>query len=190
MSVHLGASQNYPGIWVRWVTQQVSVAVSCELLVSNRRALPHLRRLPLIITAPGVDPEQYVRDVITAAHTSIADDPRVRVDVITAAVLADEAVLIAEPDLQTMVAWWLAEHHTLSQTPTDQRHVDDDWLDHECMDPEALAADLVRSGLIAPAWKSQSQSSPVATSDRTDPRTSAIRKRRQGVSPLQIALPI
>ena len=190
MPVHLGANQNYPHIWVRWVTQQVRVGVSCELKVSNPLALPHLRRLPLVITAPGVNPEQYLRHIIAAADAVTPDNAHDRVDVITAAVLADEAVSIAEPDLQTMVSWWLAEHHTLREKPVEQGHVDDDWLDHECLDPEAVAADLVRSGLIAPAWTAHVQSAPKARSVRTDLRRRAARTDHQAVSPLQIALPI
>lgn len=181
----------YPRVWVRWVTQQVRIAVSCELSVANRLELPHLRRLPLTVDAAGVDFESYLRDLIVGAASKIPADADDRVDMVTESVLADISVSIAEPDLQTMVAWWLAEHHTVRRRVDDERERDDDWDEHECLDPEALAADLVGSGLIAPAWTFNQLSELAAHNLRAGSTTSTVRRsRRSAVSPLQIAFPI
>ena len=184
------ASSGYPQVWVRWATQQVRTAVSCELAAASRLMLPHLRRLPLTIDAAGVDDERYLRDLIAVAADRIPADVGDRVDMITTAVLTDSAVSIAEPDLQTMVAWWLAAHHV---TPADSAELDGcdgDADDHECIDPEALAADLVRSGLIAPAWKYAELSELAARNLRVGSTTTVRRQRRAAVSPLQMVFPI
>ena len=89
-----------------------------------------------------------------------------------------------------MVAWWLAEHHTIRQGMDKENVPDDDWDEHECLDPEALAADLIRSGLIAPAWKLDALSELAAHNLRTESTSSPARRRRTAVSPLQIAFPI
>lgn len=182
-------ASGYPRVWVRWATQQVSVAVSCELSVANRLMLPHLRRLPLTINAPGVEAEKYLRDLIAVAASGIAADAEGRVAIITDAVLADSSVCICEPDLEMMVAWWLAEHYPLRDGSYQQHDLDDD--EHECIDPEALAAELVRSGLIVPAWKYNELSELAAHNLRTKATTPPARRiRRSTVSPLQMAFPI
>ena len=179
----------YPRVWVRWATQQVSVAVACELSVANRLMLPHLRRLPLTINAGGVNPEKYLRDLIAVAASGIAADAEGRVAIVTDAVLADSSVCICEPDPEMMVAWWLAEHHPQRQGVDEVRDPEDD--EHECIDPEALAAELVRSGLIAPAWRYNELSELAAHNLRIKATTPPARRhRRFTVSPLQIAFPI
>ena len=190
MSASNLASSVYPQVWVRWATQQVRTAVSCELSAASRLMLPHLRRLPLTIDAAGVDDESYLRDLIAVAAQRIPADVGDRVEKITTAVLTDNAVSIAEPDLQTMVAWWLAAHHW---TPRDSAEVDGrdgDGDDHECIDPEALAADLVGSGLIAPAWKYAELSELAARHLRAGSTTTVRRQRRPTVAPLQMVFPI
>ena len=165
-------------------------AVSCELSAASRLMLPHLRRLPLIIDAARVDDESYLRNLIAVAAHQIPNQHGDRVDMVTAAVLADNAVSIAEPDLQTMVAWWLAAHHS---TPTDSAELDGragDADDHECIDPEALAADLVGSGLIAAAWKYAELSELAAHNLCVESTITVRRQRRSTVSPLQMVFPI
>lgn len=184
------ASSGYPRVWVRWATQQVRTAVSCELSAASRLTLPHLRRLPLTIDAAGVDDENYLRNLIAVAADRIPAHAGDRVDIVTAAILADNAVSIAEPDLQTMVAWWLAAHQS---TPADSAELDGsggDADDHECIDPEALAADLVGSGLIAPAWKYAELSELAARNVRAESTTAVRRQRRPTVSSLQMVFPI
>lgn len=187
-------NHRYPGVWVRWVTQQVRFAVTCELSSPDPTKLPHLRRLPLGVDTAGVPIEAFLRDLIAAADRLIDAyaDAADRVDIVTAAVLADDAVTIDEPDLQTMLAWRLAEHHTIRRHPGGEHIPDgDDWDDHECLDPEAVAADLVDSGLLAPAWKMSELSDLAAQNLRRKSDTpSGRRRQRQAVSPLQIAFPI
>ena len=193
MSVECNGSHHYPRMWVRWVRQQVSVAVSLELTVSNRLATPHLRRLPLIVTVKDVDVEQYLRRLIAAAaaRTSAERLDRVEwIDIVTSAVLADEAVSISEPDLETMVAWRLAQYHTLGKGTAAQEDLGGEWIDHECLDPETVAADLVRSGLIAPAWKVGDRTEAAAGNGAAEATVKRSRRGRRPVSPLQIALPI
>ncbi len=185
-------SRGYPRVWVRWVTQQVRFAVSCELSASDPTRLPHLRRLPLAVDTAGVQVEAFLRDLIAVAASRIAADADNRVDMVTSAVLADDAVTIDEPDLQTMLAWRLAEHHTMGKHPGRDYILDgDDWDDHECLDPEAVAADLIASGLVAPAWKLSELSELAAYNLRSEPNILVGRRRRRPVvSPLQMAFPI
>ncbi len=185
-------SRGYPRVWVRWVTQQVRFAVSCELSAADPSRLPHLRRLPLAVDTAGVPVEAFFRDLIVVAASRIAADADDRVDLVTAAVLADDAVTIDEPDLQTMLAWRLAEHHTMGKHPGRDQILDgDDWDDHECLDPEAVAADLIASGLVAPAWKLSELSELAAYNLRSEPNILIGRRRRRPVvSPLQMAFPI
>jgi hypothetical protein len=190
MSASRMTSSGYPHVWVRWATQQVRTAVSYELSATSRLKMPHLRGLPLTIDAAGVDDENYLRNLIAVAADRIPAHSGDRVDIVTAAVLADNAVSFAEPDLQTMVAWWLAAHHS---TPTESAEQDGgggDADDHECIDPEALAADLVGSGLIAPAWRIAQLSELAARSLRAESTTTVRRQRRPTVSPLQMVFPI
>lgn len=181
------ANSGYPQVWVRWATQQVRTAVSCELSAASRLLLPHLRRLPLTIHAAGVDDESYLRNLIAVAAKRVTDHAGDRVDMVTTAVLADSAVSIAEPDLQVMVAWWLAAHYS---TPTASAEVSGEADDHECIDPETLAADLVGSGLIAPAWNFARLSDLAAHNLRAESTTTPRRQRRPTVSPLQMVFPI
>lgn len=185
------ASSGYPPAWVRWATQQVRTAVSCELSAASRLVLPHLRRLPLTIDAAGIDDESYLRNLIAKAAQRIpSNHAGDRVDTVTAAVLADDGVSIVEPDLQTMVAWWLAAHHSPPADSAELDGSDGDADDHECIDPEALAADLVGSGLIAPAWKYAELSELAARNLRVESTTTVRRQRRPTVSPLQMVFPI
>ena len=151
--------------------------------------LPHLRRLPLTIVTAGVDDETYLRNLITVAAERIPAHAADRVDVVTTAVLADGGVSIAEPDLETMVAWWLAAHHSNPTGSAEQDAHDHDADDHECIDPEALAADLVGSGLIAPAWKYAELSELSARNLSAESTKTGRRQRRPTVSPLQMVFP-
>ncbi len=184
------ATSGYPQVWDRWATQQVGTAISCELSAASRLMLPHLRRLPLNIDAAGVDDESYLRGLIAVAAERVPAHAGDRVDVVTTAVLTDNAVSIAEPDLQTMVAWWLAAHHSTLINSAEQDGSGGAADDHECIDPEALAADLVGSGLIAPAWKYAHLSEVAARNSRAESTTAVRRQRRQAVSPLQMVFPI
>lgn len=91
-----------------------------------------------------------------------------------------------------MLAWRLAEHHTMGKHPGRDHILDgDDWDDHECLDPEAVAADLIASGLVAPAWRLSELSELAAYNLRSEPNILIGRRRRRSVvSPLQIAFPI
>lgn len=190
----VNVNRGYPRVWVRWVTQQVRFAVHCELSAADPTRLPHLRRLPLAVDTAGVQVETFLKDLIavSASRNGAATDADDRVDMVTAAVLADAAVTIAEPDLQTMLAWRLAEHHTMRKHPGGEHIRDDDeWDDHECLDPEAVAADLVGSGLVAPAWKLSELSELAVHNLRSRSDITIGRRRRQPVvSPLQMTFPI
>lgn len=177
----------YPDVWVRWVTQQVRVAVTFEMSTANPAGWPHLRRLPLALDAAGVDDEKFLRELIARAAHRAAGDVDNRIDTVVMAVLADEAVTVAEPDLQTMLAWRLAERHTMKSLADDNIADYDDSGDHECLDPEAVAADLIASGLVAPAWKSSELSALAAHNHRLQTGTPSPRRRRPAVSPLQMA---
>jgi hypothetical protein len=137
-------------VWLRWVHQQVRTAVAYELAASDPRRGPHLRRLPLVVDPGCGEASAYVRTLISR-HTSgcVGHVDGDRVDVIADAVLADPGIRIAAPDFETLLAWRLAQYDT---HPAGEER-DGQWDGHECLDPELVAADLVRSGLIAPAWE-------------------------------------
>lgn len=189
VAVNVNSNGKYPRIWVRWVTQQVAIAVLCELSATHRLNLPHLRRLPLTVDTADGDLERYLRDLIAAAASGIPADVAGRVDMVTDIVLTDAAVSIAEPDLQTMVAWWLAEHYPTRSDGDEHNGWKVDWEDHECFDPEVIAADLVGSQLIAPAWKLE-ELSELASRNVGNKSAIARRSRRPIVSPLQLAFTI
>lgn len=174
----------YPDVWVRWVTQQIRVAVSFELTTTDPTRWPHLRRLPLAVNVEGVKDEVFLRKLIAYAAGSVDGDADQRIDAVVEAVLSDEAVAIAEPDLQTMLAWRLAEHHCTASSASGDSSEWDASTDHECLDPEVVAADLVVSGLIAPAWRS---TAPATHNYRSGSGAVKRRGRRPAVSPLQIA---
>lgn len=138
-------------MWLRWATQQIRTAVAYELVAADPTRGPHLSRLPLHIDERHGPGEVFLRQRIRhhAQHRPQADPVR-RVAQISAAILAEPGVQIAEPDLQTMLAWQLAKHCPV-EVPGQPAHWADD--DHECFDPEQLAAELVASGVVAPAWK-------------------------------------
>ena len=104
-----------------------------------------------------MDPEhgdqvEFLRRLISVlADTYRGLDSAARCDSVAAAVLHEPGVHIAEPELTVMVAWRLAQYRVLGPPAPDVAEPFDE--DHECFPPEAVAAELVKSGLIAPSWK-------------------------------------
>ncbi len=139
-------------MWVRWVRQQLTTAVAYELTAQDPRNGPHLRGLPLSVYPEHGDQVEFLRRLISVlADTYRALDLPARCDRVAAAVLHEPGVHIAEPELTVMVAWRLAQYWVLAPPAADV--VDPFGEDHECFDPERVAAELVESGLIAASWK-------------------------------------
>ena len=194
MNSSANGDHDYPAVWLRWVRQQIRVAVTYELTAADPRRGPHLRRLPLTIGADLGDPEVFLRQLIARLAGQLAEPETDRqTESVAAALLAEPGVQIIEPDLQVMVAWHLAAAHTMSACAGDP----DPWTgrseaDHECFDPELLAAELVASGLIAPAWQLRKITTlyndltiSSGPADAQRPR----RRARHSVAPTQLGLP-
>jgi hypothetical protein len=146
------ADCGYQQVWVRWVRQQLTIAVAYELTAHDPRKGPHLRGLPLSVDPEYGDPVAFLRRLISVlAVTYRGLDFLARCDRVAAAVLRERGVHIAEPDLTVMVAWRPAQYRVLAPPAPDVAELFGE--DHECFDPEGVAAELVESGLIAPSWK-------------------------------------
>lgn len=145
----------YPPMWVRWVRQQLRAAVAYELTATDPRKGPHLRGLPLSVDAEHGDPVEFLRRLISAlADTYLDVDSAARCESVAAAVLEEPGVRIAEPELTVLLAWRLAQHGILTPPASDLVDAGGPFdEEHECFDPEGVAAELVESGLIAPSWK-------------------------------------
>lgn len=180
-------------MWMRWATQQIRTAVAYELVAADPRRGPHLSRLPLSIDEQHGDREAFLRRLIHhhAQRTPTPQtDPVSRGEHVTAAILAEPGVQIAEPDLQTMLAWQLAKHCPIEVSDRSAGWTDDD---HECFDPEQLAAELVASGVVASAWTLREMTARYRELVvRTPPAVEAILPRRHNHRPAaagQLALP-
>jgi hypothetical protein len=196
VETHRPSDCGYPWVWVRWVRQQLSIAVAYELAAPGLRKVPHLRGLALSVDPEHGDRVEFLRQLITALAGTYQDlDPADRCDRVAAAVLREPGVRIAEPELTVMVAWRLAQHRPLSPQASDLVDVADPFgEDHECFDPESVAAELVESGLIAPSWKLREMTAQYTallhTRAVTPPasRSSSRRRSRAGAAE-QLALP-
>ena len=185
----------YPPQWLRWVRQQVMTAVAYELAAAHPERGPQLRRLPLSTDPAHGTPELFLRQLIGRhARRCPVLPARERAEWIADAVLAEPGVSVAEPELTEMLAW----HFARSAVPVPGKMgADDDdveYGDHECFDPERLAADLVASGLVAAAWRSF-RPGRIAGGGTGDPRAAQHRagrprrRRHPATAPEQLHLP-
>jgi hypothetical protein len=186
----------YPQMWVRWVRQQLRTAVAYELAAPGPRKGPHLHGLSLWVDPAHGDRVEFLRRLIVVLAGTYRDlDPADRCDSVAAGVLREPGVRIAEPELTVMVAWRLAQHRTHAPQASDLVDVAGPFgEDHECFDPEAVAAELVDSGLIAPSWKLREMTARYTALLRagavTPPASrSSSRRRYPGGAAEQLALP-
>jgi hypothetical protein len=134
------------------VSQQLTTAVAYELTAQDPSTGPHLRGLALSVDPEHGDQVEFLRRLISVlADTYRGLDFPARCDRVAAAVLHEPGVHIAEPELTVMVAWRLAQYRVLAPPAPDVAELFGE--DHECFDPEGVAAELVESGLIAASWK-------------------------------------
>jgi hypothetical protein len=186
----------YPRVWVRWVRQQLRIAVAYELAGPGPRKGPHLSGLSLSVDPVHGDRVEFLRQLIAALAGTYQDlDPADRCDSVAAAVLRESGVRIAEPELTVMVAWRLAQHRALAPVGSDLLDVADPLgEDHEFFDPEGVAAELVESGLIAPSWKLADMTARYtallhARAQTPPAARNSLRRRSRADAAQQLALP-
>jgi hypothetical protein len=201
MAIDQRIAADYPVMWLRWVRQQVSVAVRYELTAANPQPGPHLRGLPLTCGPDQPLDVALLRELIHPEPGRRVDpecreqDPECREHIVDR-ILADPRIAVAAPDLAVMLAWHLTRYSAaaLTAAPLGQDQPEEDTdQDHECFDPEQLADEMVKSGLVAATWtltQLQQQYDSLLRRAPQRVRRTSTRRGAGPAAPTQLMLPL